>query len=113
MFLRKLWSASRLGVSSLGTPRKALTRERSSSRWGELGKGGAVTGPCKHCQVGGEGGFRRFDKVNFCDVLLSRYLPGKMMTDVALNIHFKVRNKTLELKYPKKFSHPPFRQSVV
>ena len=32
MFLRKRWSGWRLGASSRGTPRKALTRERFSSK---------------------------------------------------------------------------------
>ena len=45
--------------------------------------------------------FRELTKQSKLDILLvllsdksARYLPGKMMTDVALNIHFKVGTKT-------------------
>ena len=55
MFLRKLWSASRLGASLRGTPRKASMRGRYSSRWSHLKGGLAVTGPFKHCQDEEEG----------------------------------------------------------
>ena len=72
MFLRKRWFASRPGVSLLGTHKKASTRERFWSNWSQTEK------------------VRRIQQCSSFKNPLPRYLPGKMMTDVALNIHFKV-----------------------
>ena len=72
MFPRKRWFASRPGVSLPGTHKKASTRGRFSSNWSQTKK------------------LAGFSNVQFSKIPLPRYLPGKMMTDVALNIHFKV-----------------------
>ena len=93
MFLRKRWFASRPGVSLLGTHKKASTRERFWSNWSQTEK------------------VRRIQQCSSFKNPLPRYLPGKMMTDVALNIHFKV-DKHFLTKYFGNICYQPMGKYI-
>ena len=129
MFPRKRWFASRPGVSLPGTHKKALTRGRSSSNWSQTKKlAGLINvlvskksfakvfvGRIQQCSSF-KNPLPRYLLAGFSNFLVSkiplpRYLPGKMMTDVALNIHFKV-DKYFLTKYSGNICDQPMDKYI-